>query len=171
MRLLGYLERATDAAAILGVLLIVPLVLAMVFEVLSRYLLNAPTIWAFEVSYMMMAGIFSFGFAYALKERQHVNVDFIYGMLGPRMRAVVDLVGYVLFLPCILWLSKALFDYALGAYRSGEVSGLSAWNPVVWPLRTALFLGFAVLSLQVIVEVAKCVRTILRGGDEDEPRR
>lgn len=167
MHLLQRLERLSDVAAVIGAMLMIPLVGIMVYEVLSRYLFSAPTTWAFELSYMLMSGIFSLGFAYALKYRQHVNVDFIYGALSPRWRAVVDLAGYVVFLPCTVWLSLGLFNYALRAYRSGEVSGISAWNPVVWPLRAVLFAGFAFLSLQVLIDAIRCVRTIATGEMRD----
>ena len=166
MGMLRSIERVTDAAAIFGVLIMIPLMLAMVYEVVSRYLFNAPTIWAFEVSYMMMAAIFASGFAYALKERQHVNVDFIYGSMPPRVRAAVDIAGYILFFPSVVWLAKALFDYALRAFHSGEVSGLSAWNPVVWPVRAVLFLGFAVFALQIAVEIVRAVRTLFTGEEQ-----
>lgn len=165
MRFLGYLERVSDIAAFFGAMLMIPLILAMVFEILSRYLFSAPTIWAFELSYMMMAGIFSLGFAYALKRGQHVNVDFIHGALPPRFRAAIDILGYGLFLPCSIWLSYGLFKYAQRAYLSGEVSGISAWNPVIWPLRAVLFTGFAVLSLQVAVEVVKAIRVLVLGHE------
>ena len=168
--MLSKLERLSDIAAVVGAALMVPLVVAMVYEVLSRHLFGAPTIWAFELSYMMMSGIFSLGFAYALKYRQHVNVDFIYGSLSLRWRAVVDLVGYAIFLPCAIAVSNGLFQYALRAYRSGEVSGVSSWNPVVWPLRAVLFTGFAILSLQALVEVIRCVRTLVT-GQSHEPER
>lgn len=163
MRLFRHLERVSDTVAFFGALLMIPLVIAMVYEVLSRYLFSAPTIWAFELSYMMMAGIFSFGFAYALKCGQHVNVDFIHGAVSPRWRAMIDLIGYSLFLPCCIWLSYGLFQYALRAFRTGEVSGLSAWNPVVWPLRTVLFVGFAALSLQALIQVVKAVDVLVHG--------
>jgi len=168
MQLLRKLERVSDAAAVIGAALIVPLVIAMVYEVVSRRLFDAPTVWAFELSYMMMSGIFSLGFAYALKTRQHVSVDFIYGALNARWQAVIDLAGYVLFLPCVVWLSIGLYNYALRAYISGETSGISSWNPVIWPLRLTLCIGFALLSLQVLVDVIRCINTIITGQPRDD---
>jgi len=167
MQFLHKLERLSDFAAVIGAALMIPLVAVMVYEVLSRYLFQAPTSWAFELSYMLMSGTFSLGFAYALKYRQHVNVDFIYAALSLRWRAMINLAGYVVFLPCTVWLSVGLFNYAARAYQTGEVSGISSWNPVVWPLRAVLFAGFAFLSLQVLVDAIRCVRTIATGEPRD----
>ncbi|MEX0759267.1 MAG: TRAP transporter small permease subunit [Tistlia sp.] len=166
MRIVLVLERITSLAAAVGVCLILPLVAAMVFEVSSRYLFAAPTSWAYEISYMFMAAALIMGIAYALKIRQHVNVDLVYGALGPRGRAVVDLLGYCLLLPCVAWLTYALFGFAADAFRSGEQSGISAWNPVIWPYRAVLTLGFAVFVLQVLAEVAKSLQALVANAPE-----
>ncbi|MFN3461392.1 MAG: TRAP transporter small permease subunit [Oceanibaculum sp.] len=161
MRLVRTLEVITDAAAILGAILILPLIAAMVFEVLSRYLFSAPTFWAYELGYMMMGAIFMLGIAYALKVRQHVSVDIIHGALPPRGKALVNLAGYAFLLPCVGWLTYALYGYAMRAYVGNELSGQSAWNPVIWPYRVVLFVGFSVFLLQIIVEVAKNIRALV----------
>lgn len=166
MRLVLFLERITGAAAAVGIWLILPLVGAMVFEVLSRYLFDAPTSWAYELSYMFLAAIFMMGIAYALKVRQHVNVDLIYDALGPRAKAVVNLLGYCLLLPCAAWLTYALANFALDAFRSGEQSGLSSWNPLIWPYRAVLAAGFAVFVLQILAEVIKAIRTLITNTSE-----
>ena len=155
MRLLRYLDRVSDALAFCSALLIVPLVLAMIYEVFMRYVLNAPTVWAFELSYMMMGAIFVFGIAYTLKVGDHLNEDFIHGSLGPKAKAALDLIGFAVSLPAVVWLSWAFWNYTLRAYASGGTSGLSSWNPVVWPFRAILFVGFTSLALQMILEMAK----------------
>ena len=169
MSILDRLERVTDAAALVGVAVILPLIGAMVFEVFSRYVLAAPTAWAFEISYMLMGTIFMLGIAFALKERQHVNVDLFTGIFPPRVNAAISLLGYALLLPCVAWLTYALSQYAIAAYRSGEVTGKSAWNPVVWPFRVVLAVGFAVFALQIVVEVVRTGRVLFGaprvGGD------
>lgn len=157
MKVLKLLERVSDVLAFCSAMLIIPLVLAMIYEVFMRYALNAPTVWAFELSYMLMGAIFVFGVAYTLKVGDHVNVDFIHATLGARAKAAVDLVGYAVSLPAVAWLSWALWHYAVGAYGSSETSGLSSWNPVVWPFRVILFIGFASLALQMVLEIWKRV--------------
>lgn len=155
MRFLRRLEVVTDVAAFIGILIIVPLILGMVYEVLSRYIFSAPTFWAYELGYMMMGAIFVLGMAYALKVRQHVTVDLIHGALGPRAKAAVNILGYCVFIPCIAWLTYALWGYTVRAYVGGELSGQSAWNPQIWPYRVVLTIGFLVFLLQVLIEFVK----------------
>ncbi len=88
-----------------------------------------------------------------------------YGRFPPRLKALVDAVGYgCLFIPLGVWLTYRLGVYAWDAYQSGETSGESAWNPVIWPFRTVFVIGFGLLTLQALAELAKALRTLLRGG-------
>jgi len=78
----------------------------------------------------------------------------------------VDTVGYVfLFLPVISWLAFALWEYWYEAFLTGEQSGQSAWNPVIWPFRLTFFIGIAVLWMQGVAELLKCI-LFLRGHTE-----
>jgi TRAP-type mannitol/chloroaromatic compound transport system permease small subunit len=167
-RVISTLERITSALGFLGAILVLPLVIGMTYEVVSRYAFRAPTAWAFEIAYMLMAAIFMFGMAYALKHKQHVSVDFLYNMLGERAKALIDVIGYILVFPVVAWISYELSDYAYSAYLSGRRSGQSAWNPVIWPYRTVLFIGFTVLTLQLVLEIAKSLRIVLGFDREHE---
>ena len=152
MPLVTFIGRLSLWAGRLGALLVVPLVLAMVYEVLSRYVFGSPTVWAFELSYMMMGTIFLLGIAYALSIGEHVNVDFIHDALPKHAVAVIDLFGYLVLTGLTAWITLALFRYFGDAYRSGEGSGLSAWNPPVWPYRFIFAAGFALFALQALAK-------------------
>ena len=142
-------------------LAVVALIALMNYEVLARYLFEAPTIWSYEVSTMVMGSSFVLAIAYAIQTDSHVRVDLFKHRFGPRGQTAIDLVGNALFLlPITLWLSWGLWDYLYGAYVSGEVSGQSAWNPKVWPFRLVLFIGAVVWTLQVGAEVLKGVRAL-----------
>lgn len=170
MRVINLIESLTRRAGWVGAVLIFPLIGALVYEVFSRYVLGRPTLWAFEISYMVMGAIFMLGMANALRVGQHVSVDILSLQLGQRSNALVRLVGYVLFLPILVWLVWELSKYALAAFGSNERSGRSAWNPVVWPVFTVWFVGFLLLALQALAELLKSL-AILMGrpvGGEDE---
>ncbi|WP_282039330.1 TRAP transporter small permease subunit [Halomonas alimentaria] len=166
MKLIEFIERLTRWAGWFGALLTFPLILALVYEVFSRYVLGRPTLWAFEVSYMVMGAIFMFGMANALREGQHVSVDLLSLRWSARVNALVFLVGYLLFLPVVTWLVWELGKYALEAFESNERSGRSAWNPVIWPVFLSWWLGFLLLLLQISAEILKAVGT-LKGQPED----
>jgi TRAP-type mannitol/chloroaromatic compound transport system permease small subunit len=165
------IERMTGGIGLIAALVVAPLVLATVYEVFSRYLFNAPTIWAYELAYMAMGTNFLLGAAFTLRERGHIRIDVAYSHFSPRLKALIDSLGYLLFfLPVAWWLSWGLWNYAYGALLSGETSGESAWNPVIWPFRLVFFLGFLMLALQGTAELIKAL-LVLSGRAPSEPSR
>ena len=154
--LVRFIERLSGGFGVLGAVIVAPLVLATVYEVFSRYLFNAPTIWAYEIAYMAMGTNFLLGAAVTLRDRGHIRIDVLYGHWSPRTQALIDILGYAfLFLPLAWWLSWGLWEYAYRAFLTGETSGDSAWNPVIWPFRMVFFVGFAILALQATAELIK----------------
>lgn len=170
MNVFSYFGKAGDAlskaAALTGALLIVPLIGSLTYEVVSRYVLKTPTVWAYEMSYMLMGSIFLLGMAYALKVRQHVNVDIFYGILPPRGKAAMDMIGLAVLLVALIWIVDALFQYALEAYEYQETSGASGWNPLIWPFRTVWVIGFGILTVQTAVELARSIAILFKGEGE-----
>lgn len=147
--------------------LIIALILAMVYEVFARHLFNAPTQWAFEIAYMLSGTIFLFGIAYCQLHDAHIRVDFIYDNVSARYRGLIDSLTYlVFFLPGCIWLTWALGDYALSAFRSGQGSGASAWNPVVWPVRTAWTIGYTSLILQGLAGLYRAIQQLRKGAED-----
>jgi TRAP-type mannitol/chloroaromatic compound transport system permease small subunit len=172
MKFFSYLGKTVDAlskaAALIGALLIVPLIGSLTFEVVSRYILNSPTAWAYEMSYMFMGSTFLLGMAYALKVRQHVNVDIFYAMMSSRGKATMDMIGLTVLLVALVWIVDGLFQYALEAYEYQETSGASGWNPVIWPFRTVWVLGFGILMAQTAVELVRSIAILIKGDKEPE---
>lgn len=135
----------------------VPLIIATCYEVFSRYVLGVPTLWAYEVGYMVMGAHFLVGLAYTLREGAHVRVDFLYAHVSRRKRALIDAFSYVvLLLPLAGWLAIGLAEKVALAYESHERTGMSAFNPVIWPFRAILCAAFALLFLQAFAELIRC---------------
>ena len=67
------------------------------YEVFCRYVLDDPTDWAFDMSYMFYGAMFLMGGAYTLAKGGHVRGDFMYRKWQPRTQAKVDFVLYILF--------------------------------------------------------------------------
>ena len=171
MRLvINTIEKITRWAGWLGAAITVPLILAMVYEVTVRYVFNAPTFWAYELGYMMMGTSLMLGIAYAMQADAHVRVDFFYQSRSEKGRAIIDIIGYAVMLPMIVWLCFGLWEYFMRAYENNEVSGESAWNPVVWPFRFFFVAGFVLLVLQTVAEILKSV-SILTGKTPAKPAR
>ncbi|MFT5508573.1 MAG: TRAP-type mannitol/chloroaromatic compound transport system permease small subunit [Hyphomicrobiaceae bacterium] len=149
---------------------IIPLLAILIaYEVIARYAWNAPTSWAFEVSYMLMGISLMLGLAWCTLARKHIRVDFVYDNLAPKGKATVDLMGYVfLLLPILIWVTWALFVYFLEAYKVNETSGESAWNPIIWPFKFSFAFGFFLFTMQTVVETIKSALTLL-GHDVPAP--
>ena len=165
---LRVIDKLSGNLGILAAWIVLPLIFATVYEVFSRYVLSAPTIWAYEVGYMATGANFLLGSAFALREQAHIRIDVLFSHFRARTRALIDVLGFLLlFLPVGFWLSYRLGFYALEGFETGERSGESAWNPVVWPFRLVFFVGFAVLSLQALVECIRAIK-VLVGKPADE---
>jgi TRAP-type mannitol/chloroaromatic compound transport system permease small subunit len=163
------IERLTGSVGVLSALLIVPLILATSYEVLSRYSFDAPTIWAYEVGYMLTGSHFLLAMAFALREGQHIRIDIFSERFSARTRAIIDLAGYSVLLPMMLWLTTALWRRLVEGYVQNEKSGQSALNFPVWPFRVVFVVAFVLLALQIGVEMVKLVRNLRRGKGEVVP--
>ena len=86
-----------------------------------------------------------------------------------KKRAAIDFVGFVVFLlPMVVWCAWGLWVYFLEAYKVNEVSGESAWNPIIWPFKYTFTLGFYLLGIQTVAEICKCV-LVMMGRDVPTP--
>ena len=156
--MLRALERISGASGHLTAWLVVPLIAATVYDVAARYLFNAPTQWAYEIGYMTMGAHALLGMAYTLRESGHIRIDAFSQFFSERTKAIIDLVGYIIFLlPCLLWMTWSLWGYWMTSFTTGEGSGQSAWNPHIWPFKFVFFVAFVLLVLQILAEIIKAL--------------
>jgi TRAP-type mannitol/chloroaromatic compound transport system permease small subunit len=158
--LIRAIERLTGSMGIFAALLIVPLILATCYEVFSRYLFGAPTVWAYEIGYTLTGSHFLLAMAFALREGQHIRIDIFSGKFSQRTRALIDLCCFAVVLPLTVWLIVALSRYLWSGYQQNERSGQSALNLPVWPFRIVFVVAFVLLGLQVLAEMTKLARKI-----------
>ncbi len=158
------IERVTGSVGILASFALVPLVLATCYEVFARYVMGAPTIWAYEVGYILTGSHFLLAMAFTLQAGEHIRIDIFSAKFAARTRAIIDLFGYTVTLPLMLWLAYALFNHLALGYSRNEHSGQSAMNLPVWPFRVVFLVAFTLLALQILAEVIKTVRRFRAGG-------
>jgi TRAP-type mannitol/chloroaromatic compound transport system permease small subunit len=143
---------------------IVILTIGTTYEVFVRYVLNDPTSWAFDLSYLMYGAVFYMAGAYTLSRGGHVRADMFYRSWAPRTQALVELVLYVcFFFPGILALVIAGSDYGLESMRLREVSVNSPAGVPIWPLKMMIPVGAGLIALQGFAEVLRCVACLRRG--------
>ncbi|HEX2135600.1 MAG TPA: TRAP transporter small permease subunit [Microvirga sp.] len=128
------------------------------YEVLMSSAFQSPTIWVHDSATMLGAICFLFGGAYALQRGDHIRITFVYDMLPRRGQQLCDLIGLILALLYLVGLGWFAGSQALNSIRIVEMSG-RAWNfPMPMVIRTAFFLGVALLALQAAAELWKLIR-------------
>jgi len=143
---------------------IIILTLGTSYEVFVRYVLNNPTSWAFDFSYLMYGALFFMAGAYTLSRNGHVRGDFIYRMWPQRGQAIIELVLYILFVfPGVLALMYSGWLYGIEAFRIREVSVNSPAGIPIWQLKLLIPFGAGLLALQGIAEVLRCILCIRDG--------
>lgn len=134
------------------------------YEVFVRYVLNNPTSWAFDFSYLMYGALFFMAGAYTLSRNGHVRGDFIYRMWPQRVQGVIELVLYILFFfPGVLALMYSGWLYGTEAFRIREVSVNSPAGIPIWQLKLLIPFGAGLLALQGVAEVLRCIVCIRDG--------
>jgi TRAP-type mannitol/chloroaromatic compound transport system permease small subunit len=141
------------------------------YEVFVRYVLNAPTVWAFDVTYIMYGALFMMGGAYTLSRDGHVRADFIYRLWRPRTQAMVELVLYLLFFfPGIIALVLAGWKYASRSWRFLEVSTMSPANIPIFQFKTVIVAAGLLMFVQGIAQVCRCIICIRIGAWPAQPQ-
>ena len=144
--------------------LIVGLTLFVSWEVFSRYALDAPHAWAYDAMIMLYGSLFMMAGAYTLAKNGHVRGDVLYGFFRPRTQATVDLALYIVFfIPGVIALVWAGYYYAAESWAIREHSSVMAEGPPIYPFKTIIPIAGAVLLLQGVVEIIRCIICIGRG--------
>ena len=142
------------------------LIIVVTYEVVARYLFNAPTIWVFDVSSMLYATVVALGFAYVCYHRGNVRVDVIYNKFPVKVKLIIDVVfTLIFFFPVCFVLAVAFSRDALYAYQISEISITACFYPLTWPYKTLVALGFVLLFLQGITIFLKDVIVLGRSKE------
>lgn len=143
---------------------IVALTLHVTWEVFRRYALDSPRAWAFDVMIMFYGALFMMAGAYTLAKNGHVRGDVLYGFFRPRTQATIDLILFIVFfLPGVFALTWAGFFYARESWQINEHSNITYEGPPVYPFKAIIPLAGAILLLQGIVEIIRCVICLKQG--------
>lgn len=157
-RWIGGLAQAFGSLSAIGLL---GLITVTMIEVVSRYALGAPRVWAYDVSYMLNGASVLLAGALTLKTRQHVVIDLISQFLPERGRNGLDLVFYALLLlpifGLLLWTS---WTEAWRAWQTSMLDHVSPWRPLLWPFRLALAVGLTALWLMMLSRLLEALAAL-----------
>jgi TRAP-type mannitol/chloroaromatic compound transport system permease small subunit len=144
--------------------LILILMFGVSYEVFVRYVLRAPTTWAFDFSYITYGALFLMAGAYTLSRNGHVRADVLYRLWPARVQGTVDLILYLLFFfPGILAFIWAGWNFARMSVMFRELSIFSPAGIPVFPLKALIPITGVVLFLQGVAETIRCIICIRDG--------
>lgn len=141
--------------------LIVLMAVGTGYEVFVRYVLNSPTSWSLDVSFIMYGTLFMMGGAYTLSRGGHVRGDFLYRLWQPRTQAKIDLVLYIFFFfPGITALILSGWKYASRSWGYQEVSVNSPAGVPIFQFKMVMVAAGILLFIQGIAQVMRCIHAI-----------
>ena len=121
--IVGNIDILNNWVGKLTCLLLIPVIAAMIIEVVARKLFIAPTDWAYDASRMFSGAMFMLGAGYALMRGVHIRADFLFRNWSPRTQALVDGSLYLLFyFPAMLFFFWVSMDYTIKAWMTWERS-------------------------------------------------
>ena len=129
--------------------LMLPLILELVYDTVARYIFNAPTVWSFDISYMIYAILFMLGGAYTLRDEEHIRIEFLYERFSKRGQAFLDVICYlVFFFPPMLALLYFGIEFAADSWKILEHSTVSYWSPPLYHFKIVIPIGAFLLFLR-----------------------
>tara|TARA_B100001175_G_scaffold6073_1_gene4706 strand:- start:356 stop:973 length:618 start_codon:yes stop_codon:yes gene_type:complete len=144
--------------------IIVPLFLAMVYEVIARKFFLAPTMWAYDMSRFMYGGMFMLGAAYALSRGVHIRADFLYRNFKIKNQGLVDFWLYLIFyFPGLIFFLYMTTGFVLESIQRQEKGMDTAWMPLLWPIKACLWFGIVFLLIQGVSELLKSYYAMKKG--------
>ena len=142
----------------------IPLIFAMVFEVLARKLFTAPTMWAYDMSRFLYGALFMLGAGYALSKGVHIRADFLYRNFKVKTQGLVDFWLYILFyFPGLLVFLYMTIGFVQESIMRGEKGMDTACMPYLWPIKSFLLIGIIFLLIHGISELFKSYWAATKG--------
>ena len=140
------------------------LTLSVTYEVFVRYVLNAPTVWVFDMMVQMYGALFLMAGPYALAQDAHVRGDVLYRLFPVKVQARIDLILYIFFFfPGMLALFYFGYEIASDSWRYKEVSWNSPARIQIYFFKSLIPLAGGLLILQGISESMRCILCIREG--------
>ncbi len=157
-------DKLSTRAGQLSAISVVILTALICWEVFSRYALNSPHDWVFDLTYMLYGILFMMAGAYTLSKNGHVRGDVLYGFFTPRTQASLDLLLYfVFFIPGIVALVYAGVIFAADSVAINEHTTQTANGPPLYPYKMIIPLAGGLLLIQGFVEIVRCIICIKTG--------
>ena len=147
-----------------GASFLMPIIAFVVFyEVVARYVFNAPTMWAYDVSLFLFGYIAALGGAYAQQKRAHINVDIFYLTVSPKVKNIFNIISYslgIFFLLVVFYLCFSKFNESIAFdYRRQ-----SEWAPPMWHFWLMLCIASSLFTMQLVRDIVVETYSLITGS-------
>ncbi len=157
-------DRINDVVGRWTAWLLVPVILLLFLQIPLREVVGKGNLLANDMGQLLHATVFIVGAAYTLRWDAHVRVDLLYGRMGPRRRAWVNLIGAVVFmLPWLAWVGWWSVPVAWRSWTALELFP-ETWNPGYFHFRTLLLVLCLLVGLQALAMAGRSI-LVLRGAE------
>ncbi len=144
-------DKFADFIGTITAIAMVLMILNVFYDVIMRYFFRAGNIGMQEMEWHLFSVIILLGVAYTLKEDGHVRVDLIYDRLKPTKKAMINMIGAVIFiLPIAFLVGISSIDNVLEAFETMEQSGDPGGLPYRWIVKALIPLSFFLLIITTI---------------------
>ncbi|HEY9037855.1 MAG TPA: TRAP transporter small permease subunit [Roseovarius sp.] len=141
----------------------------LMIEIIFRYFLDSPTLWAHETSTMLYGAFCMLAGCYTLRHRGHVRSEVIWGALPRRGQAFCDVLIFSTGLFVLSIFLKLAITFAAESWAVLEYSNKSVWQPPLYPIKTVIPVAVGLVLLQNIAELVRAALTLF-GVEYDDPR-
>ena len=162
--LLKVIDNVNTWVARIVSLAIILIIAATVYEVVMRYLFNAPTDWVFEFNYLTHGPYFLLLGAYTLASGGHVNVDIVYTRFSRRGQAVIDLLTAPIFFFFVIMMAFYGWRFAMNSVSFRETLS-SAWAPPIYPVKMVIPVAAGLMILQGLAKFIRDLHLALTGRE------
>jgi TRAP-type mannitol/chloroaromatic compound transport system permease small subunit len=158
-------NRLSEWTGSLSAWLVVPLMLVVLYEVTMRHFFNSPTVWGYDVSWMLFAAQFVLGGAFTHLRNGHIRIDIVYGALSERAKLIYDfLTNLIIIAPPMILFVWAGIIFSAKAYSIDERLSTGTWLFPTGPPKTLIPVGFFLLALQSLAEIVRSYQKLKKGG-------
>ncbi|MBO8173219.1 MAG: TRAP transporter small permease subunit [Bacillaceae bacterium] len=168
-RMIKFIDRINEKIASLFSWMILITVFALCYEVIMRYIFNAPTLWSYDITYMVTSLFIVMGLAYNLKIGGHVSVDIIFNRFSIRTQALINIIFYLLlFFPTWVLIVKIMIPHVMQSWAWKETASTGTWMPPIYPFKTWILIGIVIFILQGLAQFLRSIQTLITGGGEQD---
>ena len=163
---LAVMDRLSGYAANVSRWLLPVLTVVIVYDVTLRYVFNAPTEWAFHISYMLGGSMYIFAMSYVLRIDRHVRVDLLQRRMSERTQLIIEMVLMVLlFFPLMYFLCRFSLLRTIQSWVILEKGSLGFWYPPLYPFRTVITIGLFLVFGQGIAKFVRQAFQLTKGEE------